>query len=57
VGESPAPLKCDKECDKQQRKQTLASAFGVDDADSHAAYFDKHRTPTYSPQLLQVCVD
>jgi hypothetical protein len=54
VGESPAPLKCDKECEKQQRKQTLASAFGVEDADKHAAYWDKHRTPTYSPQLLQV---
>jgi hypothetical protein len=56
VGEVPVPLKCDRECEKQQRKATLASAFGVEDADSHAAYWDKHRTPTYSPQLLQVCL-
>ena len=45
---------CDFECGLESRKQQIASAFGVTDPDDHVAYFDKHRNPTYSPQLIQV---
>jgi hypothetical protein len=53
-GQQPAPLQCDKECEQQSRRHQIADAFGVDNAEQHAAYWDRHRTPTYSPALLQV---
>ncbi|KAF6252974.1 hypothetical protein COO60DRAFT_478866 [Scenedesmus sp. NREL 46B-D3] len=52
-GQQPAPLQCDKDCGQQARRHQIADAFGVEDAEQHAAYWDRHRTPTYSPVLLQ----
>eukprot|EP00798_Chlamydomonas_sp_ICE-L_P015510 gene15510-21600_t len=46
-------MACNNECGVQQRKTQLAAAFGVADADNHVSYFDRHRTPTYSPALIQ----
>ncbi|WIA19673.1 hypothetical protein OEZ85_005603 [Tetradesmus obliquus] len=52
-GQQPAPLACDKECEQHSRRHQIADAFGVQDAEQHAAYWDRHRTPNYSPALLQ----
>jgi hypothetical protein len=54
VGDAVPPLLCDKECERHGRREQIAEAFGVEDAESRAAYWDRHRSPTYSPQLLQV---
>lgn len=54
AGEVPPPLQCDRDCEIMQRRQQLARAFDVSDPEQHASYFDRHRTPEYTPALLQV---
>lgn len=36
------------------RKAQLAAAFNVEDPDHHVSYFDRHRTPVWTPDLLRV---
>ena len=52
--EQPPPLGCDVGCEAHNRRRQLAGAFGVADPEHHVSYFDRHRTPDYSPTLLQV---
>lgn len=51
-GEAPPALPCNKDCERLARRTQLAAAFGVEDPDGTAPFFDRHRTPTYSPALL-----
>lgn len=48
-------LPCDRECGAQQRRGQLADAFGVPaGGQEHVPFFDRHRTPSYPPALVQV---
>jgi hypothetical protein len=53
AGEEVPPLSCNRECELENRRRVLAAAFDVDPND-HVAYFDRHRTPTFSPTLIKV---
>ncbi|KAG2431332.1 hypothetical protein HYH02_013322 [Chlamydomonas schloesseri] len=50
--EVPA-MRCNRDCEAAQRRSQLANAFGVTAADSHVSYFERHRTPSYTPTLIQ----
>ncbi|EFJ49950.1 hypothetical protein VOLCADRAFT_120687 [Volvox carteri f. nagariensis] len=50
--EKAPELVCDRDCTVKQRRAQLAEAFGVAAADSHVSYFDRHRTPNYTTELI-----
>lgn len=57
-GDEEAPsLSCNRECEVETRRRTLAAAFDVANPDEHVSYFDRHRTPTYSPTLIKAAHD
>ncbi|KAK9815654.1 hypothetical protein WJX72_007454 [[Myrmecia] bisecta] len=51
-GQTPAPLQCDTDCERQKRQQQIAGAFGIADPAHHVPVFDRNRTPHYSQELL-----
>ena len=53
----PDPLACDRSCEVLARKAQLAAAFSVADPDRHVSYFDRHRTPAWTPALLKVALE
>lgn len=50
-GQDPGQLECDADCERQRRRQQLASAFDIPDPDRHQPVMDRHEA-TYSPEVL-----
>jgi hypothetical protein len=42
-GRSPLPLRCDGECRRAARANTLADAFGIEDPAHHVPWVDRQR--------------
>lgn len=51
-GQEVPTLACDAVCELEGRRSQLAGAFGVEHPEHHVSYFDRHRVPVFSGQLL-----
>lgn len=49
-GVAAKALRCDAECERQQRSSRLADAFGIDDPSHHVPYVDRQRWARSSHQ-------
>jgi hypothetical protein len=54
AGEAVPKLPCDRACEQHARRGQLADAFGVQDPERHAPYFERHRAVTYTAPLIRL---